>query len=226
MLIVNFTLANVNRTILKSVFPVRKYEKQGDYKMSENSKPGFSAKKPGTKLTILTITRVALSAAIICVLGPLSFHIPISPVPISLGILGIFLAVYVNGWLFGTLSVLIYLLIGFIGVPVFADFTAGITKLAGPTGGYLIGYIPLALIAGFFISKFERKIPLHIQGMVIGTLVCYAFGTLWLAVSLHMSFGAALMAGVVPYIPADAVKMAISIALGIPVRSAIRKISA
>ena len=180
--------------------------------------------KDTKKTTVLTITRVALCAAVICILGPLSIQIPISPVPISLGILGIFLAVYINGWLYGTLSVLIYLLIGFVGVPVFTGFTAGITKLAGPTGGYMIGYIPLALLAGFFITKFENKIPLHVLGMILGTLVCYAFGTAWLAVSLKMSLPAALMAGVVPYIPADIIKMIIAIGVGIPVRNAIRKI--
>ena len=177
-------------------------------------------------MTVLTITRVALSAAVICVLGPLSVNIPVSPVPISLGILGIFLAVYVNGCLLGTLSCFIYLLLGFAGLPVFTNFTGGLAKLAGPTGGYMIGYIPLALIAGFFISKFEKKIPLHILGMVLGTLVCYLFGTMWLKVSLQMSFSAALMAGVIPYIPADLAKMTIAIGIGIPVRSALKRIGA
>jgi biotin transport system substrate-specific component len=177
-----------------------------------------------TKLTILTITRVALCAAVICVLGPLSIQLPVSPVPISLGILGIYLAVYVNGWLWGSVSVLIYLLLGFAGLPVFTGFTGGIAKLAGPTGGYMIGYIPLALVAGFFISKFEKKIPLHILGMILGTLICYALGTAWLAVSLDMSFKAALFAGVVPFIPADAIKMAIAVGLGIPVRAGIRRL--
>ncbi len=177
------------------------------------------------KLTTVTITKVALSSAIICVLGPLSFSIPVSPVPISLGILGIFFAVYVNGWLWGTVSCLLYLLIGFVGVPVFAGFGAGAGKLFGPTGGYMIGYISLSLIAGFFISKFEKKIPLHILGMVLGTLSCYALGTAWLAISMKMSFAAALTAGVLPFIPADAVKMAVAVAVGIPVRSAVKKLS-
>ena len=177
------------------------------------------------KITTITITKVALSTAIICVLGPLSIALPISPVPISLGILGIFFAVYVNGWLWGTVSCLLYLLIGFVGVPVFAGFTAGAGKLLGPTGGYMIGYIPLALIAGFFISGFEKKIPLHIVGMILGTMSCYALGTVWLSFSANMSFTAALLAGVIPFIPADAVKMAVAVAVGIPVRSAVRKMS-
>jgi len=181
--------------------------------------------KSKKSITAITITRVALSTAIICILGPLSFTIPISPVPISLGILGVFFAVYVNGWLWGTVSCVLYLLLGLVGVPVFTGFTGGFVKLFGPTGGYLIGYIFLSLIAGFFISKFEKKIPLHILGMVLGTICCYALGTAWLAISLKMSFAAALMAGVVPFILADAIKMAVAVAVGIPVRSAIRKMS-
>ena len=119
--------------------------------------------KNKTRITTITITKVALSTAIICILGPLSFTIPISPVPISLGILGIFFAVYVNGWLWGTVSCILYLLLGFVGVPVFTGFSAGAGKLLGPTGGYMIGYIFLSLVAGFFISKFEKNIPLHIS---------------------------------------------------------------
>ncbi|MBP5530322.1 MAG: biotin transporter BioY [Lachnospiraceae bacterium] len=182
--------------------------------------------KSRTRITTITITKVALSTAIICILGPLSFTIPISPVPVSLGILGIFFAVYVNGWLWGTVSCLLYLLLGFVGVPVFTGFSAGVAKLLGPTGGYMIGYIFLSLIAGFFITKFEKKIPLHILGMVLGTACCYALGTAWLAISLKMSFTAALMVGVVPFIPADAVKMAVAVAVGIPVRRAVKRMSA
>lgn len=181
-------------------------------------------KSKSLRVRTITITRIALSAAIICILGPWSFSVPVSPVPISLGILGIFLAVYVNGWWMGTLSCLIYILIGFAGVPVFVGFTAGVTKLAGPTGGYIIGYIPLALIAGFFVSKFENKIPFHILGMILGTIACYFLGTAWLAVSMDMSFSAALFAGVVPFIPADIVKMAIAVAVGIPVRRAVKRL--
>ena len=156
--------------------------------------------KNKTRITTITITKVALSTAI-------------------------FFAVYVNGWLWGTVSCILYLLLGFVGVPVFTGFSAGAGKLLGPTGGYMIGYIFLSLVAGFFISKFEKNIPLHILGMVLGTACCYALGTAWLAISYKMSFGAALMAGVVPFILADAIKMAVAVAVGIPVRSAVRKMS-
>ena len=190
--------------------------------MKKTEGPGN--KKTG-RIATITITRVALATAVICVLGPLSIYIPISPVPISLGILGIFFAAYVNGWLWGTASCILYILIGFAGVPVFAGFTAGAHKLLGPTGGYIIGYIPLALTAGLFIEKFGKKIPLHIVGMILGTAICYALGTAWLALSAGMSFNAALWAGVIPFIPADLVKMVIAVSVGIPVRIGIRKVS-
>ena len=175
------------------------------------------------RVATINITRTALAAAVLCSLGPLSIPLPISPVPISLGVLGVFFAVYVNGWLWGTVSCLLYLFIGFVGVPVFSGFSAGAGKLLGPTGGYMTGYIFIALIAGFFIERFEKKIPLHILGMVLGTAVCYMLGTTWLAVSTDMTFKAALFAGVIPFIPADLIKMAIAIAVGFPIRSGIKK---
>ena len=84
------------------------------------------------------ITMTALMAAVTCILAPLS--IPIGPVPISFTNLAIYLSLYLLGWKRGTISYLIYLLIGLIGLPVFSGFTGGVGKLAGPTGGYIIGF--------------------------------------------------------------------------------------
>lgn len=168
--------------------------------------------KVNTRSMVLT----AVMAAVMCILGPLS--VPIGPVPISLAIFGVYLAVYVLGMKRGTVAVLIYLLIGLIGVPVFAGFTAGPQKLLGPTGGYLIGYILLALIAGLFIDRFDHSVPMQVIGMLIGLVVCYALGTGWLMVSAHMGFAAAMMAGVVPFIPFDVAKLVIAILVGRPLR--------
>ena len=176
------------------------------------------------KTSVRTMTFVALSAAIICALSPFSFPIPISPVPISLSILAIYIAVYACGWLWGSAAVLLYILIGLVGVPVFAGFTAGPAKLAGPTGGYIIGYIFVSLIAGTFIDKFEKKLYMHALGMVLGTGVCYLLGTLWLAHGASLTFKAALMAGVIPYIPADIVKIIIALLIGPVLKKAIKKL--
>ena len=169
---------------------------------------------PRTKTYEITIT--ALMAAVTCILAPLS--IPIGPVPISFTNLAIYLSLYLLGWKKGTISYLIYLLIGLVGIPVFSSFTSGPGKLFGPTGGYLIGFIPLALIAGFFIDHFRNKKALCFLGMILGTAVCYALGTAWLAVQAHMGFQAALMAGVIPFLPGDFIKMLLALLIAPQIR--------
>ena len=89
------------------------------------------------KLTTYQMAVTALMAAALCVLGPLS--VPIGAIPISLSNFVICLTAWLLGPKFGTLSVAVYLLIGLVGVPVFSGYGAGIAKLAGPTGGYLVG---------------------------------------------------------------------------------------
>ncbi len=154
----------------------------------------------------------AVMAAVICVLSP--FSIPIGPVPVSLTNFAIFITLYVLGTKRGTLSVLIYLMIGLAGLPVFSGFQGGPGKLFGPTGGYLIGYIPMALIAGAVIEKSGRKAVRSVLGMILSTAVLYAIGTPWLAWQAHMPFGAALSAGVIPFIAEDLIKMVIAALIG------------
>ena len=183
----------------------------------------YTESKNGTKkLTTYQLTLTAVMAAVICVLSPISLAIPVSPVPISLASMAIYLAVTVLGAKLGTLSCLIYLLLGLVGLPVFAGYTGGADKLFGPTGGYLIGYLFLALIAGAFVGRFTenkwKNIAFAALGMVLGTVVLYILGTAWLAYSAGMDFQAALWAGVIPFIPGDLVKMVIAVLLGSVIR--------
>lgn len=159
---------------------------------------------------------IGVMTAVTCILAP--FSLPIGPVPISLTNLAIYFALYTLGAKYGTASYLIYLLIGFIGVPVFSGFTSGPGKLLGPTGGYLIGFIPMALIAGIVIDKFISNRIICLFGMIIGTIAAYAFGTVWLAYQAHMALPAALMAGVIPFIPGDLVKMILAVIAGPQIR--------
>ena len=161
------------------------------------------------KISTSTIAMIALMTAVTCILGPLS--VPIGPVPISLTNLAIYFTVILLGWKKGTVSYVIYLLIGLVGVPVFSSFSAGPAKLFGPTGGYLIGFIFLAMISGWFIEKFPGKRVMYFVGMVLGTAVCYALGTAWLAYEAEMTFQAALMAGVIPFTIGDIAKMIVAI---------------
>ena len=169
--------------------------------------------------TTFQMALIAVMAAITCILGPLSIPIPFSPVPISLTNLAIYLTVCLLGWKFGTISYLIYLLIGIAGLPVFSGFSSGFAKLLGPTGGYLIGFIPMAIIAGIVIDKYTEKWLLCLLAMIVGTIVCYALGTAWLAYEAKMDMMAALWAGVIPFIPGDLVKMALAILIAPKIRA-------
>ena len=173
------------------------------------------------KTSTYAMVVTALMAAVTCILAPLS--VPIGPVPISLTNFAIYLSLYLLDWKKGTLSYLIYLLLGLVGLPVFSGFSGGVGKLLGPTGGYLIGFIFLAAIAGFFVEKFPAKIYMHVVGMIIGMAICYIFGTAWLAGQLGMSFVAALGVGVIPYLPGDTAKIIIAIIAGPQIRKAVSR---
>ena len=176
----------------------------------------YSAPYTTSKIKYMSLT--GLMSAIICIMAPFSIILPISPVPISLGTLAIYFAIIVLGRKQGFLSILLYILLGLVGLPVFTGFTGGVGKLLGPTGGYIIGYLFMALICGFFTDKwYGRFFPTFI-GMLLGTAVCYGFGTLWLAYQSNLSISAAFAAAVLPFLPTDLLKILIAVFLGRQVR--------
>ena len=147
----------------------------------------------------------AVMAAVLCVLGPLT--VPIGAIPISLANFVICLTAWLLGPKFGTLSVVIYLAIGLIGVPVFSGFAGGFHVVAGVTGGYIVGYIFCALVTGLFCDKMHHWIKYPI-GMVLGTVVLYAFGTAWYCILAKSALMPALAACVFPFIGFDILKIA------------------
>ena len=182
--------------------------------------------EPAPKNTSLTVKQLALTGlmtAVICILSPFALHIPVSPVAISLGTLAIYFVVTVLGLKLGTLSVAVYILLGLAGLPVFTDFSGGPGKLLGPTGGYIIGYLFLALIYGFFVDKWGGRLLPSILGMLLGTAVLYTFGSFWLAYQTSCSLPQAFGAGCIPYIPGDLIKLALAISLGTQVRKRLKK---
>lgn len=168
---------------------------------------------------IYKMCTMALMTAVICILAPLS--IPIGTVPISFTNLAILFTLYLLGWKMGTASSVLYILIGLIGLPVFSGFTGGIGKLAGPTGGYIIGFIPMAIIAGIVIEK-TNNIFLQYLSMVIGTIVLYAIGTAWFCVVMDTTVMTALSICVFVFIPGDLIKMVIAAGLGNVIRKRLK----
>lgn len=167
-----------------------------------------------THTSTRTLTLTALMTAVLCIINPFTIPLPFSPVPLSLSTFGLYLSCFVLGVKKGTVSCLLYLLIGAAGIPVFSSFGSGLGKIAGPTGGYLIGYLFLAIIGGFFAERFKSYLPLQLSGLLLGTVVCYLFGTVWLAFQMHLSFASALAVGVIPYLPGDAVKITVAVFAG------------
>ena len=169
------------------------------------------------------ITLIGLMTAVTCIAGPLSLALPFSPVPISLTNLAIYFSVYILGMRRGTISYLVYLLLGLVGLPVFSAFTSGPAKLFGPTGGYLIGFIFMALICGYCIDRWNGQIAISFLGMAAGTVVMYGFGTVWLVYQSGLSFGGALAVGVFPFVMGDLAKMVLTLLIGSQVRVRVRK---
>lgn len=170
---------------------------------------------------IYQLTTCALMAALMCVLGPMS--IQIGPIPVSFTNLVIYLAVYLLGMKGATISYLVYLLLGAVGLPVFSGFAGGLGKLAGPTGGYLIGFIFMALISGFVMEKSHAKAVFTILGMIAATLVDYVFGTVWFVLQMQCEVWYALTVCVFPFILVDLAKILIATALGKTIRAALKK---
>lgn len=164
------------------------------------------------KLTTYQMAVTALMAAAMCVLGPLT--VPIGAIPISLANFVICLTAWLLGPKFGTMSVAVYLCIGLIGVPVFSGYGAGLAKLAGPTGGYLVGYLLLALIGGLFIEKSNGNPVVSGIGLVLGDAACYVLGTAWFVFQMQCELSYALSVCVYPFIALDLAKIVVSCVVG------------
>lgn len=162
---------------------------------------------------VKSICLVGVFTALMCVLSPLS--IPLDPVSITLATLVIYIIGATFDYKIAVLPVVLYLLLGMAGLPVFSKFQGGIQVLFGPTGGYLFGYIPCVFLISLLISKFPNKKWLYPIAMIIGTVVLYAFGTLWFVLYLKYDIYKALLVCVVPFLPGDTFKIAVACLIGI-----------
>lgn len=161
------------------------------------------------------IALCGLFAALIAVCSWIS--VP-STVPFTLQTFGVFLTVGVLGGKRGVISILLYILMGLAGLPVFSNFRGGFAVLAGVTGGYIIGFLGVAAVMWLFSKLFGDKLWVTAAGMVLGLLVCYAFGTAWFMVAYAQSAGAVGLATVLswcvfPFIAPDLLKISLAIVL-------------
>ena len=163
----------------------------------------------------------AMMAALICLAGPMT--IAVGPIPLSLATFAVYLAGAILGPRRGTLAVALYLMMGILGVPVFSGFSGGFQKLAGATGGYLVGYLPCAFLTGLGMEKAAENRRLMLPGMMLlGTVVLYAIGMFWFMIQTGNGLLSALSLCVVPFLPGDAMKIIGASLLASPVRRALR----
>lgn len=173
------------------------------------------------KQQIYQLTTCALMTALMCILGPMS--IPIGPIPISMTNFVVFLSVYLLGIKGGTISYIVYLLLGAAGLPVFSGYQGGLGKLTGPTGGYLIGFILMALIAGFVMERFYAHTWITMLGMIAAMLAAYFAGTAWFIWQMQCDVWYALTTCVFPFLLVDMIKIFIVAVVGKTIRNALIK---
>ncbi len=166
------------------------------------------------KYNVASLVLVSAMTAIMCLICPIMVSLPISPIPFSLGTLAVPFAVTLLGTKKGTICVLMYILLGAVGLPVYAGFMSGFGTLLGSTGGYIVGYIPFAVIYGFFTEKGKNRWCPTFLGLLLGTVSCYVTGCLWLAFHHALTFKEVLVVGVLPYLVGDIIKLIIALLLG------------
>ena len=177
-----------------------------------------------SKWRVVDIAYIAVCASLMAICSWIS--IP-TVVPFTLQTFAVFFALYFLGGKKGTISVLIYILLGAVGIPVFAGFKGGLVALVGQTGGYIIGFVFSGLVFMLFEALFGRKLWAEIVAFVLGLLVCYAFGTAWFMVVYIRTKGAVTLLSVLgwcvfPFILPDAAKLALAFALGKTMRKVIK----
>lgn len=146
--------------------------------------------------------------------------IPIGPVPIVLQNLFVFLSGLLLGSRWGFACVAVYILVGACGLPIFSIGRGGIGHILGPTGGYLMGFLPAVYVIGLITEKTEQLVIIDVIAMVCGGIIIYACGVTWLKILTGMTLTKTLAVGMYPFIPGDALK----IAAAVPIAKALRPI--
>lgn len=174
--------------------------------------------KAAAFFSVKEICFIAVFAAVIAVVSQISIPMPLG-VPMTLQTLIIPIAGIVLGTKCGTAAVTVYILIGAVGMPVFAGFKGGVGALFGMTGGFIISFIFMALAAGIGFQK-GKKITLW-AGLVIGAVINYAFGTVWFSIVTGATLVDGFTACVLPFIPTAVIKIILAGILGPALRKAL-----
>lgn len=164
------------------------------------------------------MTVIALFAAIIGILAQIAIPLPIG-VPITGQTFAIGLTATILGSRYGTFATILYIAIGAVGIPVYAHLTSGFGIIVGPTGGFLIGFIPTVFVIGLYLEKTKFTIVQATIANIIGMFVTLTCGTVWLKFSAELSWTVAFVSGFVPFVVVGFIKAFLAAWAGILIRS-------
>ena len=174
-----------------------------------------TAKEMKKNYKTIDLVYIALGAVLITICSWIS--IP-TTVPFTMQTFAVFFVLSILGGKRGTVAIIVYVLLGAVGVPVFAQFTSGIGILFGNTGGYIVGFIFMGLVYWLIVHFLGKKLWVEILAMVIGLAVCYSFGTVWFMIVYVQANGAVGLAMVlawcvIPFIIPDLIKLGLALTL-------------
>lgn len=177
------------------------------------------------KMNVRTMSLVAMMTVVICVCAWIT--VPLT-VPFTMQIFAVFAAVLILGGKLGTMSIVLYMLLGAVGLPVFSGFKGGLAALFGPTGGYIIGFLAISVLyTAFETLVTERTTVRRTAVLVLGLALCYLFGTAWFCFVMNgkgggYTFASALAVCVLPYVIPDLLKMALALFVSDRVKKGLR----
>ena len=170
-----------------------------------------------SKISVQDICSIALCTAVIAIMAQISIPMPLG-VPMTMQTFAITLAAVVLGSKKGCISTLIYVLMGAVGIPVYAGFAGGFQHIAGPTGGFIISFPVMAFIIGLGVDKFRNVKGGFLICLILGTLINYVIGVLMFCLLTQSPVSVGISACVLPFIPTAIIKAALASILGLKIR--------
>ena len=165
----------------------------------------------------------SIFAAITSILSQISIPIPFTTVPLTMQIFSVALTGMVLGSKRGFISIMIYLILGAIGIPVFAQMSGGIAVLVGPTGGFLLGCPFMAFIVGLVCEKSSSKLYIMLS-MIVGLIVAYIMGIIMFSLVTKSSLYQSLLACVLPFVLVDIIKLILAISAGTNIVKRVKRV--
>lgn len=182
----------------------------------------INEEKKTNKISVRDICYVGLFTAVIAVMAQLSIPMPLG-VPMTMQTFAITLAAVVLGAKLSTYATTVYILLGAVGVPVLANFSGGLDKFVGPTGGFLISFPIMALIIGLGVDYRKKFKGAFVVALVLGTVVNYVVGVAMFCILTSSPVSAGISACVLPFIPTAIIKAILASVIGFELRKRLTK---